>query len=450
MTQNRRELLLSLLSTAACTAAPGAPSTRGGDPVRQPPRYDEPAAPVPEPDAQPDPEPLDMRPPADPLSDAELSEVVSGINDFAVDLHQRATEPGANAVLSPASVALALGMVHAGARGETASEIAAALHQEGEAGRLRRGCSMLLRTWNDDPKEFELSVVDRLFGDRRVPFEKDYLDLTATDFRAPLETMDFVGAAEPSRARINTWVAEQTHDRIRDLLPPGAVTAATKLVLVNAIYLKARWMEAFNEGLSREGDFWARGGKKTAKMMHRTDHLRHATIADAGVSVLELPYENGELAMVLVLPTDRAGLAKIEAKLSGEAVAGWIGRLSHERVALAMPRFRIEMPGPIRLKGVLTSMGIRRVFDYTQADFTAIAPASEQLEISEGYHKAFIEVNEKGTEAAAATAFGMRAGSAPPTTEPIPFVCDHPFAFAIRDTRNGALLFTGRVADPTG
>jgi len=447
MHATRRTALLGILSSLACSAASG-PSAGAADPKRGGAKYDPSPSPsgakTPDPDEttpEPEPEP-------EPVSDATLTAVVSGLNAFAADLYVRTASGEGNRVISPASVAVALAMVHAGARGPTAREIADALHQPRAGADLRGAAGALLSRWNE-PKGFELAVVDRLFGDAKVAFEPDYLDVTARSFHAPLEKLDFRGAPGPSRERINAWVQEQTRDRIKDLVPASGVTAATRLVLVNAIYFKAAWLEAFQEHATAEGPFFTASGETKAKMMKRTDHLRFAAVPEDGVRLLELPYEGDTTSMVLVLPDAKAGLGAVEKALTGARIDGWISRLKAERVALELPKFKIEMPEPLTLSGILKELGIRRAFNSQQADFTAIAPESEQLEISEAYHKAFIEVDEKGTEAAAATAISMRAGSAPPTDEPTAFVCDHPFAYIIRDRESGAILFMGRVVDPS-
>lgn len=432
MQPTRRSALLGILSTLACATACAGPAAKE------------------DPTPVGDPPPTTIRPPeVEPVSDASLREVVSGLNAFAADLYARAAAGDGNRVIAPASVALALAMVHAGAKGPTADEIATALHQPGAGATLSEAAGALVQRWNDESNAFELAVVDRLFGDARVAFDPRYLDLMSRAFRAPLETMDFRAAPGRARERINAWVEEQTKNRIRDLVPANGITAATRLVLVNAIYFKAAWLEPFPSSLTQDGPFFAASGERTAKMMRRTAHVRMASMPDEAVSVLELPYEGGEMAMVLVLPDARDGLAAVEKRLTGARLAGWLGRLKPARVALQLPRFTIEMPAPLLLSGTLKELGIRRAFDWRQADFTGIAPTSAQLEVSEGFHKAFIAVDESGTEAAAATAISMRAGGPLSTAPPTPFVCDHPFAFAICDRKNDAILFMGRVADPT-
>jgi serpin B len=303
--------------------------------------------------------------------------------------------------------------------------------------------------WNADDQRYELAVVNRLFGEKTVAFESEYLDLTRAAFGAPLEPTDFAGSPDAARRRINGWVEQQTHDRIKDLMPPGAVTPATRLVLVNAVYFKAAWQDPFSESATRDQTFNAPTGAKKVPMMRKVGHYAHKRVPEAALAVIHLPYEGDGIEMVIVLPDDPKGLAAVEKAMSAEVLASWLEVGNWPRVDLQLPKFKIEMPDPLRLSGILKAMGIERAFDHTLADFTKMAPADAQLEISEAFHKAFIEVDEKGTEAAAATALGMRGGAAAPTDEPIPFVADHPFLYLIRDTKTDAILFMGRVVDPS-
>jgi serpin B len=339
-------------------------------------------------------------------------------------------------------------MVYSGAAGPTKQQIADAMHLGGTDEEIEAAFGGLVRAFADAGDDIELAVVDRLFGDRRVPFEPAWLARVDRAFGAPLEPVDFLGAPEAARVRINGWVAEQTRDKIRDLLPVGAVDPSTRLVLVNAIYFKAQWTEPFLEHATQQADFHGPRGPKQAQLMSHTGQLAYAEHPDDGVRVLGLPYASGEMRMIVILPDARDGLPDVEAKLDAAALRRWTSVSAHERVHVRLPRFRIEMPDPLELRAILESLGITRAFVHSQADFTPMAPASERLEISEGYHKAFIEVDEKGTEAAAATAFGMRVGGAPPTAEPKQFWADHPFLYVIRHEATGAILFIGRVTDP--
>jgi serpin B len=394
-------------------------------------------------DAKPEP---DTKPevPVDPAFEAALAK---GLNAFAIDIHRELGAAPGNLFTSPASMALAFAMVHAGAKGATADEIAKAFHlPSGEA--LHPALKGTLSRWNAATGGLELAVANRLFGEKTVKFEAPYLALTGDVFAAPLEAMDFIGNSGAARTHINDWVATQTKDKIKDLIPPPGVTEATRLVLVNAIYFKAQWAEAFEASQTKDEPFVGEG-KATVKMMHRVDQYQLGTAADAKARTIEIPYNGGEYSMVIVLPDDPKGLPAVEKALTAEALDGWLTSAKSTRVALGVPRFKIEPGEAIQLRKPLETLGVVTAWDASKADFTGMAPKDAQLVISDAFHKAFIAVDEAGTEAAAATAVSMRAGSAAPVDEPVPFVADHPFLFLIRDTKTGTILFLGRLVKPT-
>ncbi len=400
------------------------------------------------PDAKPpDAKPPDPAPEPTALTPEVEQAVATGLNAFAIDLHRELGAKPGNVFVSPASIAIAFAMTHAGAKGATASELAKAFHFP-ESADLHRGLAGTLARWEDAVGGLELDVANRLFGERTVAFEAPYVELTKSVFAAPLELLDFKGAPEPARVHINDWVAAQTKDKIRDLLPPSGVSAQTRLVLVNAIYFKAQWEEAFEPSSTRDAPFFGGSVAKTAKLMHRVDSFRLGVDKAAKVRTLELPYNGGAYSMVIVLPDEVRGLAAVEKALTAEALAGWIAGAAIEGVDLQLPRFRIEPGAALELRAPLEALGVVTAWDAASADFTGMAPAGEQLVISEAYHKAFVAVDEAGTEAAAATAVSMKVGSAAPKAEPVPFVVDHPFLFLVRDTKTGAILFMGRLVDP--
>lgn len=388
--------------------------------------------------------PIDVAPP----SDDSMKRAVEGLNRFTVDFHRVAADASADVVLSPASVALALGMVHAGARGETQAEIEKALHVSQDDEELERAFGALLRRWNGGIEGVELSVVDRLFGDTAVKFDRHYVDVTGKVFGSSMQLMNFSGAPDASRTEINRWVSEQTKEKIEDLLPARAVTADTKLVVVNAVYFKGSWAQAFDPKATADASFAAPKGKLEVPTMHRTGEVAYAAIPEAKVSLVQLPYVAEGLAMVIVLPDAEDGLGALEAELDANALQGWIGKVATRKVDLALPKFRVEMGAPLLLKAPLSSLGVQRVFDAQKADLGGIAPPPEKLQIDEGYHKAFIEVDEAGTEAAAASALALGPGAAPPKDTPVAFHADHPFLFLLRDTQTGAILFIGHVVSP--
>ena len=381
-----------------------------------------------------------------PTAEPEVvTEVAGGFNHFGIDLYRKVATDDGNIVISPASVALALTMTQAGARANTSKEMQTTLHYSRAAPVVQTAVATMLSTWNKDSDMIELSVVNRLFGEKTVPFEKPFLSLTQRFFQAPLEPVDFKGASEPARVHINDWVAEQTHDRIKDLIPAGGVTPATRLALVNAIYFKASWMYEFAKGRTAPAPFFTADGSRDVPTMHLNKSL---AIQDApGATVVHLDYQHPGYAMTLVVPTERDGLGAIEASLGPELLGEWTGVTKYEQVELSMPKFRITSDS-IPLGKHLQALGIVDAFG-GKADFTGIAPASEAVELSEVFHKGFIEVDESGTEAAAATAVVARAGSAAmPQDEPRVLKVDRPFLYLIRDKSSGLVLFLGRVTDP--
>ncbi len=391
------------------------------------------------PDTKPEPTPPAVTPGVEQA-------VAASINAFAVDLHHELGSKPGNLFVSPASIAIAFAMVQAGAKGQTADELGKTLHFD-DGATMHPGLAATLARWDAASGGLELDVANRLFGEKTVKFGPTYLELTKSTFAAPLESLDFKGGSAEARTHINDWVATQTKDKIKDLLPPSGVTPDTRLVLVNAIYFKAQWTEAFEDSATKDVEFTG-AKKKTVKMMNRTDHYKLGVAKDAKLRTIELPYNGDEYSMVIVLPDDPKGLAAVEKALTADSLKSWIDGATHTRVALGVPRFKIEPGAALELRAPLEKLGIVTAWDAGKADFTAIAPASEQLVISEAYHKAFIAVDEAGTEAAAATAVSMKAGSAAPTDEPVPFVADHPFLFLVRDTKTGAILFMGRLVDP--
>jgi len=426
---------------SGCDRGPDAPTKAATDPV-QPGQKDSKTS-------GPPPVSADSPPPA---GDAVPAAAATSINAFAVDLHRAlAAEPG-NLFVSPASIALAFAMTHAGAKGETAAEMARVFHFSSRSsgpestGTPSKDFAAALGRWSR-AQGIELAVANRLYGERTVKFVQAFVDVTRTDFAAPLELVDYKGSFAAVRQQINAWVAERTADRIKDLLPPDGVDATTRMVLVNAIYFKAQWDEEFMAGATQPGPFFAASGQKTAPMMTRTD-LYEVAVGD-GVKALQLPYSGGEYAMVVILPDAKDGLAAVEKALTIDGLTRWIAAMQPKRVAVKLPRFKIEPGEGLRLSRTLAKLGLVRAFDVAQADFTGMAPASEKIVLSEAFHKAFVAVDEKGTEAAAATAVSARGGGMPPSDPPIEFTADHPFLFLVRDTRSGAILFMGRLSEPT-
>jgi serpin B len=376
---------------------------------------------------------------------ARPNAVVEGNSRFAFDLYARLREKEGNLFLSPYSISAALAMTYAGARGETAEQMAKVLHLPG-GDRAHKEFAALVREINGGGRErgYQLSTANALWGQQGYPFRPDFLRLIKDDYGGGLQEVDF---AQPEQARktINAWVERETRDKIKDLIGQGVLNARTRLVLTNAIYFKSPWMHPFQKGATRDEPFYLTADKtEPAPLMHQTDTFGYAE--GDGFQALELPYVRNELAMLVLLPKKKDGLAELEKTLTAERVSGVGGRLSRERVQVSLPRFKTT--ATFELSDVLSGMGMPRAF--RGADFSGMTDRPDPLEISKVVHKAFVDVNEEGTEAAAAT--GVIVGlAAAPVPRPMPvFRADHPFVFLIRDTRSGSILFLGRLADPRG
>jgi len=383
------------------------------------------------------------KPPPEPVATAaELATLVKGNNAFAIDLYRALRGGSGNLAFSPASVSAALAMTYAGARGETEAEMKATLHFDLAQDRLHPAFADFLNGLTTGPgaANYDLSIANRLWGDKATTFLPSFLDLTEKFYGARLEKVDFRGNPEGARKRINTWVEEQTRKRIVDLLAPGLIDGDTRLVLTNAIYFKGTWMHPFETRATREGVFYTSQGEKKAQMMHQVEELR--AFAGDGLKALELPYEGGDLAMVFLLPDARDGLPALEEKLDTEALAKWLGAMYEQKVAIALPRFKVT--SDFGLHEVLPGMGMKEAFTMS-ADLSGMDGARD-LYITAVVHKAFVEVDEKGSEAAAATA--VVVGEKGAARRPWQFVADHPFLFLIRDKRTGSILFLGRVSSP--
>ncbi|HEX6837837.1 MAG TPA: serpin family protein, partial [Polyangia bacterium] len=395
------------------------------------------------------------------------SKMGDGDAAFAAALHGKLRAQPGNLFYSPASVRIAMAMAAAGARGATATE----LHQglslpPGDAAHAAIGRE--LASWAamanpplpsasapvDDPqmqkwqreelehKRVVLRVVNRLWAQAGHKFREELLKILRDDYRAPLGTVDF--RHDAARVTINKWVADATEHKIKELLKTP-IPSDTKLVITNAVYFKAHWSDEFDASRTREEPFYVAGGKQAkVPMMRRTGYLHLARLD--GAMMAELPYGEGRLVMDVVLPSARDGLGHLEDAYAGGALASWVAKLSTARVDVAMPRFRTS--SSFELAAALGAMGMARAFKFPDADFSGI-DGTHELYIGRVVHEAFVDVDEHGTEAAAATAIEMRAGAAMPTEPPVVFRADHPFLFLIRDTQTGAVLFAGRLADPS-
>ena len=391
---------------------------------------------------------------ASPAAEATMDDVTrfaKNSNAFGLDLQRRLGAPGSNLVFSPASVTTALAMTWGGARGETAAEMKQALRFEGTPASMRQASARLTASLTQSAGSVLLRIANGLFGERSFTFQPAFLTATQEAFGAPLDRLDFKGTPDVAREAINNWVLAQTEKRIRDLVPPGAVKTDTRLVLVNAVYFLGDWQQPFEAEATRPAPFQVSSAStKHVPTMHRTDQLRFT--ARDGLKALELPYRESGLSMLLLLPDAALGLPALEESLTAENLDTIVQALAPTRVAVALPRFEVAPPDSLPLGAILTSMGMTLAFDRLRADFTGIAnppDPRDRLYVSEVFHKAFVKADEKGTEAAAATAVVMfRATSMPPPVQ-AEFKADHPFLFFIRDNPTGLVVFMGRVADPS-
>jgi serpin B len=395
------------------------------------------------------------------------SAAAQAVNALGLDLLAKGTDANTNALLSPYSIQSALAMTYAGAAGETRTQMAKVLHYPEDETALHQSFTDLQKALEAVTKTtaerakiakdqggpgepFVLTVANRLFGQDGYAFRQPFLELVKDRYRAPLEMMDFIHNADKERLKINGWVEEQTHKRIRDLIPANGLNDETRLVLVNAIYMKAPWAETFSEGTTQPLPFQVKGNE-TLKVptMRRTAHMGYAK--REGYQVITVPYIGGDMQLLVLLPDAKDGLAAMEAKVTPDILSG-CAKPGTSEVELFLPRFKMEPP-LFKLGKVLCSLGMAGAFDKPQgsANFDRMAPRkpNDYLYISEVFHKTFLALDEKGTEAAAATAVVMmRATAFIEKPKPLEVRVDRPFLFAIQHRPSGTCLFLGRVTDP--
>ena len=370
---------------------------------------------------------------------------------FAFDLYRELASGDENLVFSPHSIAIALAMTRAGALGETATAMDEVMHTTALPD-VHAGFNGLDQTLAGRGGEQErddgttatlvLNITNALWGQTGTTFLDPFLETLATNYGAGMNLVDYVADAEAARVEINDWVADHTEHRITDLIPEGALSSLTRLVLTDAVYLLAPWEHPFEDESTEPAPFTRLDGSKVdSDMMRLSADLRYARVGE--LQAVELPYVGQQLAMLVLVPDD-GSFVNIESTLGSELLADVVDSLEGRTVRLGLPRF--EFRTQAGLADTLRSLGMAIAFDPDAADFGAMT-TEERLFISAVVHEAFISVDEEGTEAAAATAVVMAATSAPPT--PVELTVDRPFVFVLRDTETGAILFLGRVLDPT-
>jgi serpin B len=391
------------------------------------------------------------------------------VNALGVDLYRVQTSGETNLLLSPYSIQIALAMTYAGAAGDTRTEMQRVLHYPKDEAVLDGSFEALANelidtatksiesvkdakeSGNGPPTPIQFDLANRLFAQRGYDFRPAFLSTVKDHFHAPLEEMDYKTAPEKARETINHWVAEQTKDHIRDLIPSGGITKESRLTLVNALYLRAPWETEFYEKATQPDRFFVHG-RDSVKVPMMVNKSACGYARRQGYQVVTRPYYGGTLQFVILLPDNPDGLAVLEKQLTPELLAG-VAKLAAQDVVLHLPKFRIEPP-TMALEGNFKALGMKTAFDDPRgsANFDRMAPRkpNDYLSISAIFHKTYLALDEKGTEAAAATAVAMKALAAMPGLRPPPpeVKVDHPFIFAIQHVPSGACLFLGRVTDP--
>jgi serpin B len=387
--------------------------------------------------------------------------VVQGNNKFALALYAKLQGEDGNMFFSPYSLSTALAMTYAGARGRTATQMAEVLRfpvertadassASGASAKLNpqelaSAFGTLVKDLNarGEKGAYELSVANALWGQKGYGFLTKFLTLIEKHYGGRLNEVDFVGATETARRTINAWVEKRTNDKIKNLIPTGVLDSMTRLVLTNAIYFKGNWARQFEEDRTNEAPFTlADGNKADVSMMNQTAEFGY--VETETLQGLELPYVENELSMIVLLPRAIDGLGELEKSLTLDNISQWQSKLHKREVVVSIPKFKLT--SQFSLAAVLKAMGMTEAFSGS-ADFSGMN-GKRDLAISAVIHKAYVDVNEEGTEAAAATAVTMRLTSMAPGPRPPVFRADHPFLFLIRDNESGSILFIGRVMNP--
>jgi serpin B len=378
--------------------------------------------------------------------------IVQGNNKFAIELYAKLQGAKGNLFFSPYSISSALAMTYAGAKGQTQSQMAAVLHFPIRT-RFHSAFGKIIKDLNARGKNgrYELTIANALWGQKGFEFLKEFLRLIKANYNGQLNEVDFVSATEAARKTINAWVEQKTKDKIKELIKPGVLDAMTRLVLTNAIYFKGNWASQFKEEQTKNAPFILLNGNKPVSsaverievpMMNQTGQFPYAETES--FQALELPYVDNELSMIIFLPKEIDGLKEFEQEFTTNNVSRWLSKLHKREVIVFMPK--LKMTSEFSLASVLKSMGMTDAFSPSAADFSGMT-GKKDLCISAVIHKAYVDINEEGTEAAAATAVTMRLTSVGPSQTPV-FRADHPFVFLIRDNQTSSILFIGRVMNP--
>jgi serpin B len=370
--------------------------------------------------------------------------LVKGNTEFAVALYRELERTEGNIFFSPYSISTALAMTYGGARGNTAKQMANVLHFIPDNNLLHPGFARLEAQMHAVQQRgyVELNIANSLWPHGNYPFLPEYLILIRKYYKVTRTTVDYMRAADKARNTINKWVEEKTNKKIMNLIPPGILNELTRLVLVNAIYFKGNWASRFDGNRTEEADFYLLNGKTIrTPMMNQVQIFKYGEYGK--LQILELPYDGNDLSMIVFLPNKPNGLAKLDNYLTVERLETWLSVLRKRKVKVFLPKF--TMTSYFRLDKTLAGMGMPDAFT-TAADFSGM-DGTRWLYIQAVLHKAFVGVDEVGTEAAAATA-GLLGKRGPSTTQPTVFRADHPFFFLIRENKTGSILFMGKLLNP--
>jgi len=374
-----------------------------------------------------------------------ITAVSDSTNIFAIELYKRSIIPNDNLFLSPYSIYTVFAMVYGGARGNTATQMERAFHfplsgmdLHEHVSRLSFAIEAAGQTGN-----LKLNIANGLWPQDGYPFLEGYLNMTERYYRAKISPLEYRKEYEDARKTINGWVEEKTEQKIVNLLKPGMINPLTRMVLVNAIYFKGDWLSKFDKKTTQEAQFFLLSGDVVkAPLMTIRQNYGYSDFPDA--QILELPYAGQDVSMLVVLPKKKDGLSELEKNLSQKRLKEWSSSMGKREIIVYMPRFKVT--SELRLDQMLASMGMSDAFNHEKADLSGMDGKKDNLFIGVAIHKAYVDVNEEGTEAAAATAVGIQTTSMPAPT-PV-FRADHPFLFMIRHNSTGAILFMGRVVNP--
>ncbi len=364
------------------------------------------------------------------------------MNSFAFDVYGELAGEEENIFFSPLSILAAFGIVYTGAEGETASEMRDVLgFKPGDVAGPAFRALMDSLTEKEKENVFKLDIANALWAREGFRVKKEFIEASKKYFDAGVQTLDF---SDPALAagRINAWVSDKTSGKITDLIHAESIDDLTRLIITNAVYFTGAWETPFQKEETSPGDFFVRGVDKTEVLMMRGQAIFGYAEAE-GVKILEMPYEESGLSMVLLLPREKTGLAGLEQNLSPETLNDFIGRTRRVPVEAVIPLF--ELDASFDLAEIMKNLGVLSAFDPGKSDLSGISD-DKDLFITDAVHKAYVSVTEEGTEAAAATGITIGVTSAPPA--PKSFIAEHPFIFLIRDMKTGSLLFMGRVLDP--